>query len=45
MAKRQQVTFPTRGEIYLVNFDLIVGSEIQKTRPALVLQNNISKAQ
>ena len=42
MAKRQQVTLPTRGEIYLVNFDLIVGSEIQKTRPALILQNNIS---
>ena len=42
MAKRQQVTLPKRGEIYLVNFDLIVGSEIQKTRPALVLQNNIS---
>ncbi len=42
MAKRQQVTFPKRGEIYLVNFDLIVGSEIQKTRPALILQNNIS---
>ncbi|NUN66662.1 type II toxin-antitoxin system PemK/MazF family toxin (plasmid) [Pseudanabaena biceps] len=42
MAKRQQVIFPKRGEIYLVNFDPIVGSEIQKTRPALILQNNIS---
>ena len=42
MAKRQQVTLPKRGEIYLVNFDPIVGSEIQKTRPALILQNNIS---
>ena len=42
MAKRQQVIFPKRGEIYLVNFDTIVGSEIQKTRPALILQNNIS---
>ena len=42
MAKRQQVKLPKRGEIYLVNFDPTVGSEIQKTRPALILQNNIS---
>jgi mRNA interferase MazF len=42
MAKRQQVILPKRGEIYLVNFDPTVGSEIQKTRPALILQNNIS---
>jgi len=41
MAK-QQITFPKRGEIYLVNFDPTVGSEIQKTRPALILQNDIS---
>ncbi|MCC6586754.1 MAG: type II toxin-antitoxin system PemK/MazF family toxin [Bryobacterales bacterium] len=33
---------PRRGEIYLVNFDPTVGSEIQKTRPALVIQNDIS---
>ena len=32
---------PKRGEIYLVNFDPTVGSEIKKTRPALILQNNI----
>lgn len=31
-----------RGEIYLVNFDPTIGSEIQKTRPALILQNNIA---
>ena len=36
------MTFPKRGEIYLVNFDPTVGSEIQKTRPALILQNDIS---
>src|SRR5688500_493358 len=29
-----------RGEVYLVNFDPAVGSEIQKTRPAVVLQIN-----
>ena len=36
------MTIPRRGEIYLVNFDPTVGSEIRKTRPALVLQNNIA---
>ena len=30
-----------RGEIYLVSFDPTVGHEIKKTRPALVIQNNI----
>jgi mRNA interferase MazF len=39
--KGQKVAFPQRGEIYLVGFDPTVGSEIQKTRPALVIQNDI----
>ena len=33
---------PIRGEIYLVNFDPTIGSEIKKTRPALILQNDIA---
>jgi mRNA interferase MazF len=33
---------PSRGEIYLVNFDPTIGSEISKTRPALIIQNNIA---
>ena len=33
---------PKRGEVYLVNFDPVVGWEIRKTRPALVLQNDIA---
>ena len=33
---------PKRGDVYLVNFDPTVGSEIKKTRPALVLQNDIA---
>ena len=33
---------PKRGEIYLVNFEPAVGAEIRKTRPALVLQNDIA---
>jgi mRNA interferase MazF len=32
----------SRGEIYLVNFDPTIGSEISKTRPALIIQNNIA---
>ena len=33
---------PKRGEVFLVNFDPTIGSEIRKTRPALILQNDIS---
>jgi mRNA interferase MazF len=42
MRGSQEVTFPKRGEVYLVNFDPTLGAEIRKTRPALVLQNDIS---
>ena len=34
--------FPKRGEVYLVNFDPAKGYEIQKTRPALIIQNNVN---
>lgn len=37
-----KVLTPKRGEIYLANFDPAVGSEIKKTRPAIVLQNDIA---
>jgi mRNA interferase MazF len=33
---------PRRGEIYLVALDPTVGHEIKKTRPALVIQNDIT---
>ena len=33
---------PKRGEVYLVNFDPTRGSEIKKTRPALIVQNDIA---
>lgn len=42
MAKEKKQITPTRGDIYLVNFDPSIGSEIRKTRPALILQNNIA---
>jgi|ERR1700680_960850 len=37
---RQKITV-RRGDIFLVSFDPTIGQEIQKTRPALVIQNNI----
>jgi mRNA interferase MazF len=33
--------FPKRGEIYWVNLDPAVGSETKKTRPALIVSNDI----
>ena len=42
MAKTRQVTYPKRGEVYLTSFDPTLGAEIQKTRPALILQNDIA---
>lgn len=41
-ARQQRVSFLKRGEIYLVNFDPTLGAEIKKTRPALILQNDIA---
>jgi len=40
MATRKPL-IPKRGEVYLVSFDPLLGAEIQKTRPALILQNDI----
>ncbi|HLK50139.1 MAG TPA: type II toxin-antitoxin system PemK/MazF family toxin [Bryobacteraceae bacterium] len=34
--------WPKRGEIYLTALDPTLGHEIQKTRPALVIQNDTS---
>ena len=33
-----------RGEVFLVNFDPTVGSEAKKTRPAVVVSNDINNA-
>jgi mRNA interferase MazF len=44
--ERKEVDHPRRGEIYAVQFDVqfdpTVGHEIQKTRPAVVVQNDVS---
>jgi mRNA interferase MazF len=42
MAKRAKVRYPKRGEIYLVDFEPTRGAEIKKTRPALIIQNDIA---
>lgn len=43
MARKQITTkSPKRGEVWLVNFDPTIGAEINKTRPALIIQNDIS---
>ena len=39
MAKKQEIK---RGAVYLVSFDPTVGSEIKKTRPAVIIQNDIA---
>ncbi len=36
------MSFPRRGEIYLVSFDPTIGHEIQKIRPAVIIQNDVS---
>ena len=33
--------FPKRSEVYLVNLDPTIGSEIKKTRPAVIIQNDV----
>jgi mRNA interferase MazF len=39
--EEEKIAFPRRGDIYLVEFDPARGHEIQKTRPALIIQNDI----
>ena len=42
MARRPKIPRPKRGEVYLVSFDPTLSAEIQKTRPALIVQNDIA---
>lgn len=34
------IKFPKRGEVYWVKLDPTIGSEINKTRPALIISND-----
>ena len=40
--KEERVASPRRGDRYMVHFDPTVGHEIRKTRPAVIIQNDIS---
>ena len=42
MAHKQKLSYPKRGEVFLVSFDPVLGAEVRKTRPALILQNDIA---
>lgn len=42
MAHKQKLSYPKRGEVFLVSFDPVLGAEIRKPRPALILQNDIA---
>ena len=38
----EKASHPRRGQIYLTALDPTLGREIRKTRPALVVQNDVS---
>ncbi len=40
--RRSRNTFPKRGEVWWINFDPSIGTEVKKTRPAIVMSNDIS---
>jgi mRNA interferase MazF len=42
MAKAAKVVQVRRGEVYLVSLDPTLGAEIRKTRPAVVVQNDLA---
>ena len=41
MAQKSKVNRPRRGEVWLVDLEPTRGAEFQKTRPALIIQNDI----
>ncbi len=42
MGQGGKVAYPRRGEVYLASLDPTVGAEIKKTRPVLVVQNDVA---
>lgn len=40
MSTDPTIPYPQRGEVWTVNFDPTVGSEIKKTRPAVVISSD-----
>lgn len=41
MERKEPIILPRRGDIFLAGFDSTIGAEIKKTRPALIIQNDI----
>jgi mRNA interferase MazF len=41
LAKKNGKDFPKRGEVYWVSLDPTQGDEVKKTRPALVISNDM----
>ncbi len=41
MAQMHGEEYPKRGEVYWVNLDPAVGGETKKTRPALIVSNDV----
>jgi len=39
--RRPPIGFPKRGDVYMVRFDPTEGVEISKTRPAVIIQNDV----
>ena len=42
MTEVRNIPAPRRGDVYLLNFDPTLGAGIRKTRPGLVIQNDLS---
>ena len=40
-ARRAAIRFPKRGEVYLIRFDPAEDRETSKTRPAVIIQNDV----
>jgi len=40
--RKTEAKFPKRGKVYLTALDPKLGNEIQKSRPALIIQNDVS---
>jgi mRNA interferase MazF len=36
------MSYPKRGDVFLVNFDPTIGAEIKRTRPAVIIQNDVA---
>jgi len=36
------MAYPKRGSVYLVSFDPTIGVEIKKTRPAVIISNDVA---